>query len=222
MRSLPAAHRPAARNVPEPESAGRRAGGAALVRQPGWAHVAARHSRLLRRVRYAAPVGLQGRRPRRPRRQGSSPCRSRPSCRSRRTAGTTCGLPTTRATTSRRSWSTRRSRKSSTCPSGFPSSACCPTSRSTAPSESRSTRRRSRSSSRTRRRARAASRARWRKTARRPACGSIRSSPTAARARSRLPTTCPPAPRPMPTCRFPSRSGFTTAMGRSPIGPAGA
>ena len=36
VRSLPAAHRLAARNIPEPESAGRRAGSAPLVRRPGW------------------------------------------------------------------------------------------------------------------------------------------------------------------------------------------
>ena len=54
MRSLPAAHRPATRNIPEPESARRRTGGAAVVRQPGWPHLAARHSRLLWRIRYVA------------------------------------------------------------------------------------------------------------------------------------------------------------------------
>ena len=82
--------------------------------------------------------------------------------------------------------STRRSPKWSTCPGSIRSSGCCPTSRSTARSASRSTRPRSRSSSLTRRPDRAASKVRWMKTARRRACASIRSSPTADKARSRF------------------------------------
>ena len=165
VRSLPAADRPAARHVPQPESAGRRAGGAALVRQ----------SRPVIRCRPAFPAaaasstrctcGSTRTARSSPRRQASSPSRSRRSCRSRTTAGTTCGSPTTRPTTSRRSSSTRRSPKSSTCQRSIRSSACCRTSRSTAPSASPSTRRRSRSSSPTRRPGRAASSARWSRTA---------------------------------------------------------
>ena len=62
LRSLPSEDRFAVRHLPQPESAGRRAGGAPMVRQSRRAHAAAGRARLLRRVRHASSVDLQGRR----------------------------------------------------------------------------------------------------------------------------------------------------------------
>src|SRR6185436_4821754 len=62
VRSVSSEDRSALRNLPESQSAGGRASRVALVREPWRSHVATRCSRLLRRIRYVEPLGLQGRR----------------------------------------------------------------------------------------------------------------------------------------------------------------